>query len=405
MKRKSIILFFSVVLLFCCSCVSNVQLEEDSTVYNSEFDAQQEYASSDGRLCKVGSVYYYMPIITNRVLYYDDETGASGLLCGKADCTHEDASCNSYVNAYGSCIQAYQEKIYWIEQDTLYRMDLDGSNHEGVGTLERPDKSAVMEGVNPRFVIHRDMLYISTMKPTIIEGEAKTEVSIYQYKMSNLEDAAEEVFRGYYPGEQDCHYRCRFEGNALYLMIDYGSLENDGQTNGELYRYNISEAVMEKLWTENIEGNVYNMIAEEEGIHIATINSRTDGDRRTGYYTRFYTYWLEKQQMEISDVVEIPAEEDFWGIGLEEGYFMMLPGLYANTAKYRIYDWEGNLIREGEAPGKELICNGCDSTGWLFQQENYSSEKREYVLIRIPVSPAEKEDVLMRYTVYNNENG
>jgi hypothetical protein len=84
---------------------------------------------------------------------------------------------------------------------------------------------------------------------------------------------------------------------------------------------------------------------------------------------------------------------------------MMLPGLYANTAKYRIYDWEGNLIREGEAPGKELICNGCDSTGWLFQQENYSSEKREYVLIRIPVSPAEKEDVLMRYTVYNNENG
>ena len=54
---------------------------------------------------------------------------------------------------------------------------------------------------------------------------------------------------------------------------------------------------------------------------------------------------------------------------------------------------------------KELICNGCDSTGWLFQQESYSLEKREYVLIRIPFSSAEKEEVLVRYTVYNDENG
>lgn len=326
------------------------------------------------------------------------------MLCGKADCTHEDMSCNSYVNAYGSCIQAYQGKLYWIEENVLCRMEPDGSNHESVGALERPDKSAVMDGVNPRFVIHQDRLYISTMKPVVTDGETQTEVSIYQYNMSKLDDEAKEVFRNYYPGEQTCHYRCRFEGSALYLMVDCGGPENDGSTSGELYRYNIDDASMEKLWTGDVDGNVYNMIVAEEAIHIAAINDRSEGETRTGYYARFYSYWLEKQEVVISDIVEIPAEDGFWGIGLEDGYFMMLPGLYANTAKYRIYDWEGNLLRDGEAPGKELICNGCDSTGWLFQQEIYSPEKREYLLLRIPFS-AEEEEVLIRYTAYNDISG
>ena len=66
-------------------------------------DAQSEYATSNGSLCKEGTVYY--AAANHRLLYYDEATKTSGLLCGRADCSHDDMNCDAYIDSSGAGIQ------------------------------------------------------------------------------------------------------------------------------------------------------------------------------------------------------------------------------------------------------------------------------------------------------------
>ena len=390
---KKIFVICILLSLACCSCTQENQTD---VVFE---DAQSEYATSNGRLCKEGTVYYALS--GNRLCYYDEATKTSGLLCGRADCNHEDMSCDSYIDPSGAGIQIYQEKIYWIENlSFLCRMDLDGRNHEQVQLLTRPDNHPLLAGMNPRFSIYGDHLYVSVVKEKVTAGKAENEVSVYQYNMVDLNAEAHEVFRKNYPGEQGCNYHCRFYQDMIYIMVDYGGVGNDGQFEGELYRYDLKKESLEQLWAGSLHGHVFNVVVNEEGVHVLANKGIYEGEtRRTS--SRVYTYGFEEQNMQISEVIDIPQEEGFLGTGFENGYFMFFPGaLMESVSPYRIYDWDGNLLREGKVSGNFLYCIGCDDTGWLFKQDGDSNYPIwSYKVIRIPFDPEEEEEILIRYSV------
>ena len=54
--------------------------------------------------------------------------------------------------------------------------------------------------------------------------------------MADLDAEAHEVFQKNYPGGQECNYHCRFYQNMIYIMVDYGGIENDGQFEGDVYK-------------------------------------------------------------------------------------------------------------------------------------------------------------------------
>lgn len=310
-------------------------------------------------------------------------------------------SCDSYIDPSGAGIQIYQEKIYWIENlSFLCRMDLDGRNHEQVQLLTRPDNHPLLAGMNPRFSIYGDHLYVSVVKEKVTAGKAENEVSVYQYNMVDLNAEAHEVFRKNYPGEQGCNYHCRFYQDMIYIMVDYGGVGNDGQFEGELYRYDLKKESLEQLWAGSLHGHVFNVVVNEEGVHVLANRGIYEGEtRRTS--SRVYTYGFEEQNMQISEVIDIPQEEGFLGTGFENGYFMFFPGaLMESVSPYRIYDWDGNLLREGKVSGNFLYCIGCDDTGWLFKQDDDSNYPIwSYKVIRIPFDPEEEEEILIRYSV------
>ena len=387
---KKIFATFMSFMMICCSCAQKGQTD---VVFD---DVQSEYATSNGSLCKEGNVYY--ATANKRLFYYDEATKTSGLLCGRADCNHEDMSCDAYIDPSGAGIQIYQEKIYWIENlSFLCRMDLDGRNHEQVQLLTRPDNHPLMVGLNPRFSIYGDHLYVSVVKEKVTAGKAENEVSVYRYNMADLDAEAHEVFRKNYLGGQECNYHCRFYQDMIYIMVDYGGVGNDGQFEGELYQYDLKKESLAQLWAGGLHGHVFNVVVNEEGVHVLANKGIYEGEtRRTS--SRVYTYGVEEQNMQISEVVDIPQEEGFLGTGFENGYFMFLPGVLRGSP-YRIYDWDGNLLREGKVSGNFLYCIGCDDTGWLFKQDDSNYPIWSYKVIRIPFDPEEEEEILIRYSV------
>lgn len=95
LKKIFVICIF--LSLACCSCTQEGQ---EDIVFD---DVQSEYAMSNGSLCKEGTIYY--ATANNRLFYYDEKTKTSGLLCGRADCSHDDMNCDAYIDSSGAGIQ------------------------------------------------------------------------------------------------------------------------------------------------------------------------------------------------------------------------------------------------------------------------------------------------------------
>ena len=137
MKRACVCLMLLLMFIGVagCSTTTNLQNENylldekfDTEAYLPGYDMQLAFQSADGQFCSEGSVYY--TILNSWIFYYDRESDTSGILCGKPECAHKDASCNAYAGNMMGCIQVYDGQLYWLSGSTLYRMDLDGTNRE-----------------------------------------------------------------------------------------------------------------------------------------------------------------------------------------------------------------------------------------------------------------------------------
>ena len=129
MKYRKLLLLIVFFLLPSCQMVDHHESTQfDTEAYLPGYDVQLAFQSADGQFCSEGSVYY--TILNSWIFYYDRESNTSGILCGKPECAHKDASCNAYAGNMMGCIQVYDGQLYWLSGSTLYRMDLDGTNRE-----------------------------------------------------------------------------------------------------------------------------------------------------------------------------------------------------------------------------------------------------------------------------------
>lgn len=346
------------------------------------YDMQAEYARSSGFVCKHNSVYYYITL-THWIYYYDDISKVGGKLCAKPECTHETGSCNAYAHGIGG-VQVYDEMLYFTDGlGSLCRMDLTGTQRETVMSL-RP-----LDGVNPRWAIHRGYVYSSVIKNTVSEGESCDIYSLYRQKLKSTKEEKELILeQKYKPGSINEFWL--IQGNRLYLSLD----ENE-RTYRNFYSFDIESGILETLFSGPSEGYVADFRADETGLDIL---------EKTGKRVRLLRYdFTHRTLSELSQRTDAGEYMGLMSADRQRILFYMLfteKGADGEEAcQYKILDREEKDLSIGSISGKAWVLNGYggDDVGFLLSRMIINKDYQEHELWRIPYDTGQAELLIQHH--------
>ncbi len=190
MRKSAIkisVLFCLIICLLIVACCKNSTDNNSDKPTTSGYEDYIIYGSNIDSYIETSTGSYY---IDESYVYYTDRGNTKYVkLCGKPDCKHNSEDCNAYIGP--SSIGAYKDHIYWWRFDfterglSLYRMDLDGSNHEKVKNIF----SSMSFSYSGKF--HRGYLYYTL-------GESNQDTSnhdkiLYKIPLDNESSATELV--------------------------------------------------------------------------------------------------------------------------------------------------------------------------------------------------------------------
>ncbi|MBQ4382105.1 MAG: hypothetical protein II794_05160 [Oscillospiraceae bacterium] len=178
--RRAAVLLAGVflVLLSACSPSASSENGEEPEPGRGE-EAHFEYSPTPTSTYW-DSVFYTAVKTVNKgfFLYYSDvKTGDRGILCGRPDCMHDDASCNAFFPVVQS-ISAYDGKIYVMSGDGVISVDPDGTGRETVKDFKakNPDGSYsfILPAGGYELHIHNGIIYYLNDEATVNEGVPKS---------------------------------------------------------------------------------------------------------------------------------------------------------------------------------------------------------------------------------------
>lgn len=140
--------------------------------YNSNTDIQNYYQYFNEAVSYNIGYYIFENLKSgNRLLeYFDRQTGVILPVCSKADCKHEDESCDAVFSyEFDGYLSYYNGNLYTVFSEwnddmtltrTLYKISLDGSRREKLFDLSTLGASGEFQGVSgTEFKIHRGYVY------------------------------------------------------------------------------------------------------------------------------------------------------------------------------------------------------------------------------------------------------
>lgn len=342
------------------SAVTNPGFQTEE--YLAQYDMKNEYTQAQGMIDKENGIYYFCPLGSVYVYYYDEETDTQGKLCAKPECTHEDASCNAYLGVSNIGIQIYDHSLYWIQGGSLYRMDLNGENHEEVRTID------VLYGVDPLFAVHRGFLYTFVLQNEVQQGDSEMTLWIRRYSLDDAEQAGQTL----YQEEQGslASYRYHMYGNSLYFLCNQAMDDTYTEYEATLYVYDTEADQCEVLWSEN--QLLWDMGADfkkDKG----TIQIMGAGGYRTIPFFQIYI---------LGDSGEVQKEGPFY---LGEAYagrgsrfyftrdyiIQSKPDAGGEGLRYCVRDDQGEIVMEGECAQEY----GAEIDYWLQEGQDVIMEQ------------------------------
>ncbi len=141
------IVLLLVLILFLCGCSSaGEQNGPSAEADNSAYEGFRLTARRINGMVETQQGLYVVVrkesghSSTNYVYYTDKDTMGPWIpLCDKPDCLHNSPDCNSFAGDAGQ-ISLYENHIYYVENEMIFRMDLTGENHSFCKNL-LPDHS------------------------------------------------------------------------------------------------------------------------------------------------------------------------------------------------------------------------------------------------------------------------
>lgn len=173
--NRSIALLLTLVLMLSLMGCSVLAEEEDRG-----FDSTRSFAHYLPQViaAETSDTVYFLGDGDSYLKYVDKDTGISGPLCGKAECRHNDETCNAYLGLIVKDIFVNDGRIYWVAQPPLsilqyflYSAALDGTDRREETELPR-EMVQNLAGYY-HFVLHGGMLYLGDIQKEVVDGQPK----------------------------------------------------------------------------------------------------------------------------------------------------------------------------------------------------------------------------------------
>ena len=308
------------------------------------------FSQTEGGFLEAPKGYYVVDQSTSGeyFLYYTDKDKIRWVkLCSRPDCGHNSEDCNAYVGFSGN-IGFYDNHIYYTcmalggnkeLQEDIWRMDLDGGNHEKVKALPLYENS---NNFNYRGVFHAGyfLYFVST----------KTEEGAVQELRALPLDKGKQDYIVMKEVPADVIGSFYAKGNDVYMYMDY-------RTDKVLEHYKLEQGT----WN-TVEGNWAGLGSLAIGENSLMAAGRFCG----GFHMDLSTHET-KIDVELDSVDNeiIYTDGEYYYVGnLNE--FLEKPD---GERKISIFNKIGEPVAEGELPKKADLYYYCATNDYIFFYE------------------------------------
>ncbi len=273
MKRVSALLLLLTLTLSVYACAvpkdSNTEIIPGNSspdepikpagAFSGDFD--NRFGRGYESIIETDEAYYYCSFSGKYLYYYDKQSGISGVLCPKPECTHDEAdkqnnSCGGFVHSHAKTLFLSEGRIGFVASartpdyigPALFRMNPDGTGRELVKALDFGETQNL--SWPQRFDLHRRKLYGYNNYEKVEEGEP-----ILYFSIVSLDPATGE-YRTIYE-KTDCGItifpKLFYNGDYLYFTVPDAGPRMNTETL-EIYRWDIGKEELEKLFSSGEEG-------------------------------------------------------------------------------------------------------------------------------------------------------
>ncbi|MBQ7063963.1 MAG: hypothetical protein IJM90_03635 [Firmicutes bacterium] len=265
------------------------------------------------------------------------DTHISGFLCNKPECTHDSDQCNAYLGFCLKGIHVYDGFIYWIKIDrgpSLWRMKLDGSEHEKVLSLDI-DISSIS---NYSFGIHRGFLYYYAIKEQMQNGQIVSAFFMIRYSLDDANNQGEVIYKEEY-GHTSWSSVCFFRGKA-YALIQHQGISSEEATpfDNLILIINLQDLAMEVIQGSKTE-QMISILASDNELLVSSLYSYYNS-----FGTRINQYDFEKKEWLSGELFYLEDPFVFSGRELLKGYWAEFVAIPYLEPGMRVFDWDGNLL-------------------------------------------------------------
>ncbi len=398
-RIRSIVLIMTCLLLPGCTQSTGNDLANE--VFDTDdmlprYDSQSKFCLPVSCLVETEQAYYGRVMGTHFLNYYDKESGETGILCGRLDCSHDDLKCNGYVGWGAIGLSVYDEKIYWTMKDPaekntidhyIWRMNLDGTDRERLQEVRVPELNT-----NVIIQIHRGYIYTVGTALKVVEGRSEEHIQVYAEKMGE-EGSFVSILDIVYDSPMP-YCNIKLLGNSLYIMISH--YKDEGNYSLVLYEWDIQSRQMITLMEEEgiaVEPWSFSVTAERELYWIGW-------DPKDSMPAQVHRYNPETKEGEFCFDME---SMDYLSGQLGDGVIASV-SYEENDAWLRVKDMEGNTLYDQQItfPGQRKDISymytfyGGDQE-YVYYEAMERSEEIEYPevhMIRIPIAEQKEGEFL-----------
>lgn len=368
MKKRIGWIFILAAVVLCGGC-GQQYLEDDlgtltiKEVQKQKINAAQSCYSNSG-MADDGNGYYFFVQQENfnKLCYYEKNMEEAQPLCSKANCEHQDESCDAcYLNneSLNSYIWYHNTSLYRLEQDEntgdvwLVSFETDGTGSKRVAVLWHGDNLKVTNvGIMRRvMVMHQGTLYYP------YQADVKESICFYRQSVDGSGER-EKIGELSYQDDGRKTPAVLMDNNKDSVFYNVQYVLADGLQQLELYQYNIHDKTMHKIISE--QGTVEMMqqkdsegrITNYSGTGFSGFDIRQAVFDQNGYmYTyasvtgKVYRYDLSTQLCE-----EIYQAEGYGVISFDGANLYLLESdvksVYEKGCKITVIDTQGKELRK-----------------------------------------------------------
>ena len=167
--KKSAAMVLAALLLILSACSGGErELGGEVTVDPRVFN------TNESLIIATGDTVYFVPKVGGYYIlsYMDRASGYAGALCGKPECTHDDADCNAWADG-ALAMTIWEDRIYWLALDsgrlTVLSVAPDGTDRR---TEWQAPKDDIIEAMSSRWLkVDGDHIYIAYVGSKVVDGE------------------------------------------------------------------------------------------------------------------------------------------------------------------------------------------------------------------------------------------